>query len=99
MALAHTSTLAEPDPSLARALADAIGPEPAVTAIELTGAFGMINRVMDATGSPVHGRKLEVAQPVMVQIGAMEFPNADVSVVRKSKTGRRLRKTLHRLRR
>ena len=98
MALAHTSTVPAPDSLAVRTLSDAIGAESAVTAVEFAGAFAMINRVMDATGSPVHARKLEVAQRVLVQIGAMEFPNADVSVVHKSKTGRKLRKTLHRLR-
>lgn len=99
VALGHVSTLAAPDPSAVTRLAAKVGPVAAVTAVEIAGVFAMINRIMDATGSPVHARKLEIAHPVLKQIGAMDFPNADVSVVRKNKTGRRLRKVLYRLRR
>jgi len=98
MALAHTATLVAPDPSAVKTLADTVGPAAAVTAVEIAGVFGMINRVMDATGSPVLAAKLERAQPVLELIGAMEFRDADESVVRKRKPGRRLRKAIHRLR-
>jgi hypothetical protein len=102
IALAHTATLTTPDYSTVQAVADTVGPSAAVTAVEIAGAFGMINRVMDATGSPVAARRLELARPVLGLLGAMEFPNAGVPIVHnraKSKTSRKLRRFAKRLRR
>ncbi len=99
VALAHTATLAEPDPSAVDALADVVGPGPAVTAVEIAGAFTIINRVMHTTGSPLPVRRLAAARPVLEQLEAMDFPNAGLVTDRKKKPGHRLRRIVGRLRR
>ena len=80
-------------------LVAAIGSGPAVTAVEIAGSFSMTNRMMDATGSPVPARALELALPVLEQIGAMDFPNSDLVSARQSKAERKLRRVIGRLRR
>lgn len=99
VALGHTATLAAPDPSSVEALASAIGPVPAISAVEIAGVFTMVNTIMDTTGSHVPSRRLELAQPVLEQIGAMDFPNAALIAVPKRKPGRKLRRIASRLRR
>jgi hypothetical protein len=81
------------------ALVDAIGPGPAVTAAEIAGALTMTNRLMDATGSRVPKRALDIALPVLKQIGAMDFPNADLVADQQSTVERKLRRLARRLRR
>jgi len=97
VALGHTATLAAPDPSSVEDLASAIGPGPAVSAVEIAGVFTMINTIMDSTGSHVPSRKFELAQPILEQIGAMDFPNAALIAVPKRKAGSKLRRIARRL--
>lgn len=76
IALAHTTTLADPDISLVEVVADAIGPQAAVTAIEVAAAFAMVNRVVEATGAPIAPQMLERSRPLLEQMGSTDFPGA-----------------------
>ncbi|MEN8238367.1 MAG: hypothetical protein ABFR53_04095 [Actinomycetota bacterium] len=80
------------------ALSDAIGPVPAVTAAQAAGTLAMTNRIMDATGSRAPSGAVEAWLPLLEQLGAMEFPHADLVTARKSAAERRLRKIAKRLR-
>lgn len=99
VALAHTAATAEPDPSSVNVLVDAVGPGPAVTAIEIAGAFTIINRIMHATGCPIPVRRLTAARPLLELLGAMDFPNADLVSAHKKKPQDQLRRIVRRLRR
>ena len=97
VALAYNATLEQPELASVDALADTLGEASAVSAIEIAGAFAMINRVMHATGSHVPIRRLDAARSALEQLAAMDFPNADLVEHRSKRATRKLRKIVRRL--
>jgi len=81
------------------ALIDAIGPSAAVTAAEIAGTLSMTNRIMDAIGAAVPAHALEIALPILEQIGAMDFPHAGLVRTPQGSIERKLRRFVGRLRR
>jgi hypothetical protein len=82
---------------LVEVLARAIGETAAVTAVEIAGGFTMVNRVTHTTGLHVPVRRLEIAMPILEQLGAMEFPNSNLVADDPKKAGSKLRRIARRL--
>ena len=52
----------------------------------------MVNRITHTTGLHVPVRRLEIAMPILEQIGAMEFPGANLIADDPKKAGSKLRR-------
>jgi hypothetical protein len=81
-ALARTATLATPDPHVVDRLEDVIGRGAAITAVEITGAFAMTNRVIEATGQPVLESRRRRLRPILEQLEAADLPHSNLSIAR-----------------
>ena len=57
----------------------------------------MVNRVTSTTGLHVPVRKLGIALPILEQLGAMDFPNANLVADDPAKVGSKLRRIARRL--
>ena len=95
--LARSAVTPAPDGGSATTLAKVVGPEGAVTAVEVAGAFQMINRVVEATGLPVLPSHREQGRAALESIGANELPHSGLATAQRP-TGLvwRLRKRLRR---
>ena len=68
-----------------------------MTAIEIAGGFTMVNRVTHTTGLYVPVRRLGIALPILEQLGALDFPNANLVADDPTKVGGKFRRIVQRL--
>ncbi|MDH3463755.1 MAG: hypothetical protein OEM32_09050, partial [Acidimicrobiia bacterium] len=98
--VAVEATKPAPDPQTLLTLADVIGPQAAITALEVAASFVMTNRIIEATGQPVLTNQRERMMPLLEEIGADSFPHSGLTVQReKPDLLSRLRRKLTRSRR
>ncbi len=92
--LAGQAGRAHPDPAAVEAVATAIGPEAAITAVEQAAAFQMTNRAVQATGLPVLRGQRERAWPELEILGATGFDRTDRTVEPERRLAARLRRRI-----
>ena len=66
-----------PDPGPVAAIAGVLGPEAALKAASVAGAFEIFNRVVDATGLPVGRAYRERSVEIIDALGLDAFPHAN----------------------
>jgi hypothetical protein len=91
VSLGRSACLARPDPETVRAVSTVLGAPAAMTAVEIAGAFSMINRVMEATGQPVLVGHRQRMLPVLEQLGAVDFPHSGLTTERERSTWQKVR--------
>lgn len=64
------------DTAPAHAVAEVIGPDAAVRAAAVAGAFELYNRIVDATGLPVGRVQREALADIIETLGLHAFPHA-----------------------
>jgi AhpD family alkylhydroperoxidase len=79
--LSRSAVTSAPDPGLVTKVADALGPQAAVTAAEVASAFMMTNRIVEATGQPALRNQRDRMLPLLERLGATEFPHSGLTTV------------------
>lgn len=79
--LSRSATSLNPDAGTTKALAAALGPEAAVTAVEVAAGFMMTNRIVEATGQPALVKQRERMLPTLERLGALEFAHSGHTTV------------------
>lgn len=80
VSLGRAAASIEPDPAATVRLVDALGPDAALTAVEVAAAFQLINRVMEATGQPSLVRQREIWSPELEALGASTFHGSGLTI-------------------
>jgi AhpD family alkylhydroperoxidase len=79
IALAQSAVSANPDPATVAGVVSVLGEEAALTAAEVSSAFMMTNRIVEATGQPALTKQRERMRPVLERLGAMDFPHSGLT--------------------
>jgi AhpD family alkylhydroperoxidase len=79
--LSRSATSLNPDAGTTKAVAAVLGPEAAVTAVEVAAAFMMTNRIVEATGQPALVKQRERMLPTLERLGALEFAHSGHTTV------------------
>lgn len=77
VAVGREATKSIPDATSVTRLAEGIGDRAAVTAVEVAGAFTLINRIVETTGQPIVASRRARMLPYLEQLGATRFPHTD----------------------
>ncbi len=79
--LSRSATSLNPDAGTTKAVAAVLGPEEAVSAVEVAAAFMMTNRIVEATGQPALVKQRERMLPTLERLGALEFAHSEHTTV------------------
>lgn len=96
IALGRAAAAVKPDPEATVAVAGAIGPDAAITAVEVAAAFAMTNRIVEATGIPAIVNQVERLGQLAQRLGIDRFSHSVVT--RERRRPSKFRKALHRVR-